>query len=150
MNAQNFSWINSAGGTLDDLSGKVVRGTKNFYLYGNFEGNVTITNTQSGTPIQLINQGFGTDIFLLSVDSLGSVVWAKSFGSSGYDTTMGTVHFNYADSTILLVGTKRLFPFVTLCGVSTLKMSLFCVPFTNCTSSNTSLFPSAAVVNNVL
>jgi hypothetical protein len=103
--AQNFSWMNSAGGSFDDLSGKVIRGTSNFYLYGNFEGNVTLNNTQSGTPIQLINQGFGTDIFLLSVDSLGSVVWAKSFGSSGYDTTMGTVHFNYADSTILLVGT---------------------------------------------
>lgn len=105
ITAQNFSWMNSAGGTYDDLSGKVIRGTDNFYLYGNFEGNVTITNTQSGTPIQLVNHGWGTDIFLMSVDSLGNVVWAKSFGSDGYDTTMGTVHFNYADSTILLVGT---------------------------------------------
>ena len=103
--AQSFSWMNSTGGTLDDLSGKVVRGTKNFYLYGNFEGDATITNTQSGTPIQLINHGFGTDIFLISVDSLGEVVWAKSFGSNGYDTIMGTIRFNYEDSTILLVGT---------------------------------------------
>lgn len=103
--AQSFSWMNGAGGTYEDLSGKVIKGTQNFYLYGNFEGNVTITNTQSGNPIQLVNHGWGTDIFLMSVDTLGNVVWAKSFGSTGYDTTMGTVHFNYADSTILLVGT---------------------------------------------
>jgi hypothetical protein len=105
ITAQNFSWMNSAGGTYDDLSGKVVRGTKNFYLYGNFMGNVTLTNTQSGTPIQLINHGWGTDIFLISVDSLGKVIWGKSFGSSGYDTTMGTIRFNLADSTLMLVGT---------------------------------------------
>lgn len=103
--AQNFSWMNSAGGTSDDLSGKVVRGTKNFYLYGIFEGNMTITNTQSGTPIQLVNKGWGSDIYLISVDSLGEVVWAKSFGSTGYDSTMGSVRFNYADSTLLLVST---------------------------------------------
>ncbi len=103
--AQNFSWMNNAGGLYDDLSGKVVRGTKNFYFYGNFSDNVTITNTKSGTPIQLVNHGWGTDIFLMSVDSLGNVIWAKSFGSTGEDTTMGTVHFNYADSTILLIGT---------------------------------------------
>lgn len=105
IEAQNFSWMNGAGGTYEDLSGKVVKGTQNFYLYGIFEGNVTITNTQSGNPIQLVNHGWGSDIFLMSVDTLGNVVWAKSFGSTGVDSTMGTVHFNYADSTILLIGT---------------------------------------------
>lgn len=103
--AQSFSWMNGAGGTFDDLSGKVVRGSKNFYLYGNFEDNVTITNTKSGAPIQLTSHGFGSDIFLISVDSLGEALWAKSFGSVGYDTIMGSIRFNQADSTLLMIGT---------------------------------------------
>ncbi len=103
--AQSFSWLNSAGGTSEDLSARVVKGTKNFYLYGTFEGTLDINNTQSGNLIQLVNQSWGSDIFLISADSLGKVVWAKSFGSSGYDSIMGSIRFNKTDSTIMLIST---------------------------------------------
>lgn len=105
IEAQSFSWMNSAGGTFEDLSAKVVKGTKNFYLYGTFEGTLDINNTQSGDPIQLVNQSWGSDIFLISADSLGKVVWAKSFGSSGYDSIMGSIRFNKVDSTVMLIST---------------------------------------------
>lgn len=78
--AQTVDWVQSAGGTSPVAEGKriAVDAYGDSLVIGNFNG------TASFGGIELTTAG-SSDIFLAKYHSDGTVVWAKSAGSSGYD-----------------------------------------------------------------
>lgn len=77
----NWGWAKSVGGSGDDHFKKIVTDSRNgVYAFGSFKSTAF---TVGSTPIT--NAG-GSDLLLVKYDTLGNVVWAKSFGSTGDDT----------------------------------------------------------------
>ncbi len=80
----NVVWAKSAGGANDEYANSVAVDTSgNIYVIGSYSSSTMVIG---GTT--LTNAG-GYDVFLLKYDPSGSVVWAKSFGSSGNDEGRG-------------------------------------------------------------
>lgn len=76
-----WDWAKSFGGANDDYISKVVTDSKGgVYGFGSFKSSSFVIGTTTIT-----NAG-GSDLFLVKYDTLGNVVWAKSFGSTGDDT----------------------------------------------------------------
>src|SRR6266478_3524366 len=82
----NWLWAKSAGGTITDVGvGITTDAGGNVYAAGYFIsssiafGTTTLANVQAGN----------SDIFLVKYDASGNVLWAKSAGSTGYDSGNG-------------------------------------------------------------
>ena len=73
-------WAKSFGGTSYDAAYSLtIDSQNNVYVTGGFSSSSLIVE---GTP--LVNQG-NSDIFLIKYASQGSLAWAKSFGSTGFE-----------------------------------------------------------------
>ncbi|MFT3979660.1 MAG: hypothetical protein QM687_04260 [Ferruginibacter sp.] len=83
VSAQNlqWAWSKSYGNTGDDRGQKIAVDSRNgVYTFGTF----TSSNLNIGS-FSLTNNG-GTDLFLCKHDTLGNLIWARSFGSTGADS----------------------------------------------------------------
>jgi len=77
-NAQNIEWVMSFGGNLDDFANSIIVDKKgNIYITGVFYGNLEFNDYD----ISLTSSG-DEDIFILKIDSLYNLIWAKSFGGA--------------------------------------------------------------------
>ncbi|MEX2485692.1 MAG: SBBP repeat-containing protein [Brumimicrobium sp.] len=83
INAQNFEWANSMGGTAFDTGdGIAIDDLGNVYSTGYFEGTVDF---DPGAGIYNLTSAGNKDIYVTKFNSNGDFVWAKSFGGIGYD-----------------------------------------------------------------
>jgi len=79
-NAGIIAWSNSIGGNLNDESYSLAADKlSNVYVSGAFQSSNLVVG---GTP--LTNSG-NYDIFVVKYDSVGTSLWAKSAGGSGYE-----------------------------------------------------------------
>jgi Beta-propeller repeat len=82
----NFVWAKSMGGdSYDYASGIKIDASGNIYTTGSFRGTIDIDPSLTGTT-NLVSAG-GTDIFISKLDSSGNLVWAKSMGGTGDDSS---------------------------------------------------------------
>ena len=90
---QQIDWIKIYGGTHDDQGVSVCQ-----TLDGGF-GVLATTNSRDGNVT-----GFkgGQDIWLLRIDSIGNLVWGKTFGSSAEATSIA----NAPDNGFIILGTS--------------------------------------------
>ncbi len=80
--APQWNWVRSVNGSMNESASSIATDSRNgVYVYGNFTS-PTIT---IGT-ITLNNIG-GSDIYVTKYDTTGNVIWAKSFGSVGLETS---------------------------------------------------------------
>ena len=78
LNAQQFEWAKSFGGTYNDMGFSIsIDASGNVYTTGYFEGTVDF-NPGAGTS-NLTSAG-GLDVFVQKMDASGNFLWAKSFG----------------------------------------------------------------------
>lgn len=84
--AQNFSWANGMGGTVEDQGNSIVIDADgNVYTTGYFSGMVDF-DPSTGT-FNLISNGY-YDVFITKFDNAGNFVWAKKIGASDLDQGM--------------------------------------------------------------
>ena len=82
-----YKWSKQMGSTLIDYGRDLkVDINGNSYVTGYFRGTANF-NTGSGTT-NLVSKG-GSDIFLVKLDSIGGLVYAKGIGSTGDDASNG-------------------------------------------------------------
>jgi hypothetical protein len=77
----NVGWVNSSGGSDYEYSGSVAFDrTGNILAIGDFESD----SIQFGSTMLLNSHAFGMgrDAFVVKYDSIGNVIWAKSFGGN--------------------------------------------------------------------
>ena len=80
LNAQNFQWAKSMGGTLDDSGNSIaIDALGNVYTTGSFVGTADF-DPGPGT-FNLTSSGF-SEIFISKFDASGNFVWAKSMEGS--------------------------------------------------------------------
>lgn len=80
----NIVWAKCFGGTENDYAAYLAADNSgNIYLVGNFGSDTIFFGSEF-----LISAGYD-DIFIVKISSSGSVVWAESFGGSGYDWGLG-------------------------------------------------------------
>jgi hypothetical protein len=83
LNAQDFDWAKSFGGTSSDEGQSIsVDALGNVYNTGYFQGTVDF-DPGSGTSI-LTSLG-SDDIFVQKIDAFGNLLWVKSFGGTSFD-----------------------------------------------------------------
>jgi len=83
VNAQipNWTWVKSAGGTLDDFAKcHAVDASGNIYVTGRFQ-----SPTITFDSITLTNTSTSVDLFLVKYDANGNVIWAKGAVGIGAD-----------------------------------------------------------------
>ena len=79
----NFLWAKNSGGTGSDWGNSLATDSEgNVYTTGRFEGTADF-DPGAGT-FNLTSAGF-EDIFISKLDSQGNFLWARKFGSSGFD-----------------------------------------------------------------
>ncbi|MEM6724380.1 MAG: T9SS type A sorting domain-containing protein [Bacteroidota bacterium] len=84
----NELWVNRYGGGLEDnATGVAAQPNGQVFLTGKFIGLFDI----GGTTLQ--TQGFNDNIYLCSISDLGVTLWAKSLGSTSFETTTGISAF---------------------------------------------------------
>ncbi len=77
--AQEWQWAKQAGGTAyDQVQGMKVDGSGNLYVIGNYESSAEFEEEE------LVSLGY-RDIFMAKYDSLGALLWVKSYGGPGMD-----------------------------------------------------------------
>jgi hypothetical protein len=83
IQAQDFNWVSSMGGlNSDDLTSLISDSAGNVYSTGYFRG----SSDQDPSAAQFILNSNGLDdVFISKLDSLGSLVWVKHIGGSGFD-----------------------------------------------------------------
>ncbi len=74
----NVLWANQVGSTNEDRI-YAVKANNNIYLTGYFTADLSCGKDT------LTNNNSSQDIFLIKLDSLGSIIWAKSFAGNGDD-----------------------------------------------------------------
>jgi hypothetical protein len=78
-----FQWYKSSGGTgMDSAFDISTDSLGNLYIIGKFEGTVDF---DPGAGVYNLTSAGLEDGFILKLDSNGDFVWAKHFGSSGFD-----------------------------------------------------------------
>lgn len=79
----NFNWVKSFSGP-NDISGgsSHIDFNNNIYLTGLFNGTVDFDPQSS---IDTLSSNGLQDIYILKLNSNGNLIWAKSFGGSGWD-----------------------------------------------------------------
>ncbi|MFL3662628.1 MAG: SBBP repeat-containing protein [Flavobacteriales bacterium] len=84
IQAQNFEWAKSIGGTAQDHgSSVVIDDSGNIYITGKFEGTVDF---DPGIGIyNLTSNGVYSDVFITKLDASGNFEWAKNIGGSSFD-----------------------------------------------------------------
>ena len=76
-----YSFVKTFGGTVSDIGNAIkVDGAGNIYTTGSFRGTADF-DPANATTAYLTSNG-GTDVFISKLNSTGSYVWAKSFGSA--------------------------------------------------------------------
>lgn len=80
----NLIWAISFGSeyTLDYGESIVVDDEDNIYVTGSFQGTIDFDPNEN---IMNLTSNGGSDIFILKLDPLGNLLWAKNFGGSGYE-----------------------------------------------------------------
>jgi len=86
----NLIWVNAFGGPLDDYGYEVESDSiGNIYTIGYFRDTVDF---DPGSGITELSSAGGYDIFIQKVDSLGNLIWTRSFGGPlddyGYSLTV--------------------------------------------------------------
>lgn len=80
----NYRWASAGGGTGEDrIYSVVVSSSGNVYCGGWFNGTNIEFNPGVGT--QLLSSNGGNDAFIMKLENDGDVVWAKSWGGTGFD-----------------------------------------------------------------
>ena len=83
MNAQNFEWARTCGGTdYDEAFALSVDASGNVYTAGYFTGTADF-DPGAGT-YNLSSAGY-SDVFIQKLDAAGNFIWAKSFGGVNED-----------------------------------------------------------------
>ncbi len=83
----DYRWAKDIGGSLDEGGERITANSEgNICVTGEFEGLVDF-DPGSGT-MSLASSG-GDDVFLLSLDSSGSFLWARALGGAGDDVSAG-------------------------------------------------------------
>jgi hypothetical protein len=103
--AQNpiFDWAVNTGATGNDRGQSISTDSLgNVYTAGYFKGT---TDFDPGTGIVNVTAVGGADIFVQKLDSSGSLVWVKTFGSSGDDMALGVSSDNVGN--VYLTGDFR-------------------------------------------
>lgn len=79
----NFKWACQIGGILDEQGLSIsIDNFGNVYTIGYFDGNVDF---DPGSGIFNLTSNGLNDIFICKINSSGNFLWAKQFGSLGYD-----------------------------------------------------------------
>lgn len=79
----NFIWAKRIGGPgQDKAKSMVIDGSGNLLITGTFNGTVDFDPNSS---ITLLSSAGQTDIFICKFDASGNLIWANSFGNSGFD-----------------------------------------------------------------
>ena len=79
IDAQDWQWARQAGGSAyDQVQGMALDAEGNLYVIGTYE------KTAKFEEEQLVSLGY-RDVFLAKYDSLGVLLWAKSYGGPGMD-----------------------------------------------------------------
>lgn len=79
----NFVWVKAFTGSNDDSSNSIALDSNgNVYIVGSFAGNVDFD--PSTETYNLTSRG-GSDIFIVKMDHLGNLLWAKQIGSTRMD-----------------------------------------------------------------
>jgi hypothetical protein len=82
----DFVWAKGMGGEdMDNSNGIAVDSSGNVYTTGTFHG--TADFDPSDGVFNLTSVGFGDDIFVSKLDSMGNFVWAKRFGGTESDSS---------------------------------------------------------------
>jgi hypothetical protein len=104
LNAQNYFWGNSSGGTGIDYPGDVaLDAAGNVYQIGIFEGTADM---QGGAGVLNLTSNGGNDIFINKYNSSGTLLWAKSLGGTDDDGSLVIEIDN--DGNIFACGTFRI------------------------------------------
>ena len=83
LNAQNYEWVKSLGGALNDYGNDIiVDDSGNAYTTGSFQRTVDF-DPGAGT-VNLASAG-DDDIFVQKLDASGNFLWAKSFGGTSIE-----------------------------------------------------------------
>jgi hypothetical protein len=79
----DFIWAKSFGGSADDIGQEIiVDNSGNVYTTGRFQGAVDF---DPGAGVLNLTSSGLNDIFISKFDSLGNLIWAKTFGGSLHD-----------------------------------------------------------------
>ncbi len=95
----NLVWAKKMGGSASDESrGLAVDSTGNVYTTGFFGGTADF---DPGAGTTNLTSAGDSDVFISKLNSSGDVVWAKRFGSTGFDigTSIAVDSYNYVYST---------------------------------------------------
>lgn len=99
----NSSWAKSVGGNSDDGGNSLtIDNTGNLYITGNF-GSGGGTDFDPGIGVKFLPSNGSQDIFIMKLNSLGELIWAKSIGGTGIDYGKSIVVDN-EDSNIYITG----------------------------------------------
>ena len=98
--AGNFVWVKAFGGAYDDF-GSGIKTDNDGYVYATGFFRISIDADPGPGTYDLFAQG-NYDYYLIKLDSLGSFVWANSYGGYGSDYCFG-IDVN-ANSEIFLTG----------------------------------------------
>ena len=83
LNAQQFEWAKSFGGTSADYSIDIITDASgNVYTAGSFQGTIDF---DPGVGVFNLTSNGGFDAFIQKMDSSGNFLWAKSMGGSVTD-----------------------------------------------------------------
>ncbi|MCW3086149.1 MAG: hypothetical protein JWP12_3515 [Bacteroidetes bacterium] len=87
INAQNFDWVVTLGGTdSDDGTDLVVDGAGNVYSIGMFEGTADFDPGPGSVTYTAVGSVGQRDIFISKLDASGNFVWAKAIPSRSANT----------------------------------------------------------------
>ena len=80
LNAQQFEWAKSFGGTSADYSIDIITDASgNVYTAGSFQGTIDF---DPGAGVFNLTSNGGSDAFVQKMDALGNFLWAKFFGGT--------------------------------------------------------------------
>lgn len=86
LNAQDFEWAKSFGGTASDEGQSIsIDALGNVYTTGSFQGTVDF---DPGTGISNITSEGGNDIFVQKMDAEGKFIWVKSFAGASSNQSL--------------------------------------------------------------
>lgn len=89
-------WRRYYGGTLSEITGSVIE-TK--------EGDFVISGTSDSPDVDISNNKGTYDIWVVKINSTGTILWEKNFGGSQIDNGFGVTHTT--DGNYLILGDTR-------------------------------------------